>query len=315
MELLYAIRDLGVADPTTDTAAEETARAALLQEITSANRSLHPSPVRRARRPLRLIVPALAVAGAAAVAVVIATASGQSTPSAGSSANPVHLQETAYVIRRVRANLAAAAQNMVVEDIETGGNGNPGSDRIATSHFYTDPQTGVQYSSSTMAMPDGTVIYAQYWVGTPTSSGMSYQETELDPVQQLYSVTTSTGAADPTTSSESDAEAIRAELASGQATQHGTATIDGRQVIKLTFTGPQDTTGTLYVDPQTYEPVRSVASSPVEADNSSAGSDSTVENWLPASAANVGTAKMDGVPADYTQVSQAKLHAANPAAR
>ncbi len=318
MDLLYAVRDLGVTDPSLATTAEETARAALLQEIASAHGSLHPSLVRRtrrARRPLRLTVPALAVAAAGAVAVVIATASGSAPRSSGSSATPAHLQETAYVIRRVRANLGGAAQNTVVEDTETGGNGNPGSDRIATSYSYTDPQTGDTYTSSTMALPDGTVIYAQHWVGTPTNGGMSYRQTEVDPVQQLYSVTTSTGAADPTASSEADAEAIRAELASGQATQQGTATIDGRHVIKLAFTGPQDTTGTLYVDPQSYEPVRSVASSRVGSDNSSTDNDTTVENWLPASAANVAAVETDAVPAGYTQVSQAELHAADTAAR
>jgi hypothetical protein len=47
----------------------------------------------------------------------------------------------------------------------------------------------------------------------------------------------------------------------------------------------------------------------------SAGSDSTVDNWLLATTANIASAKDRRSPAGYTLVSQAQLHAANEAAR
>jgi hypothetical protein len=66
MDLLYAMRDLGVADPAADNTGEETVRAALAQEIDKATDARRHSRKRRARPRL--------LAGATAGVAVSATA-------------------------------------------------------------------------------------------------------------------------------------------------------------------------------------------------------------------------------------------------
>jgi hypothetical protein len=273
---------------------------------------------RSARRAAVATPPLLAAAG---VATVLATTAGSQRSSLGGKAPSIagggaQLRDTAYIIRRVRAGLADLGQNDVVETVETGGNGNPGTDVTATGWWYTDAQSGVAYSSSTMATPSGTDIYEQFVVGTPTGTGMRYQYTNLDPVQQLYAVSGSVGPKDPDADNiNADVRQIEKELDSGQATANGTATIDGQTTIRLIFPVAQGSTSTLYVNSQTYQPVQGLSASPADAQNPSAGTDTTTENWLAATAANIANAQLAQIPADYTQVSQTALEKANPAGR
>jgi hypothetical protein len=267
---------------------------------------------RSARRAAAAGTPLLAAAGVAAVLVTSGGSGGSSShgapaPTVGSG----HVYDTAYIVRRVRARLATV-QNDVAETVETGGNGNPGTDVTATSWGYTDPQSGVQYESSAMVSPTGTNIYDQFIVGTPIDSGAHWQSTNLDPVQHLYAVTSSVGSPGPTVAD--DIQQIKKELDSGQATRDGTAIVDGQPTIKLTMpTQEGGWTVTLYVNSQTYAPVQSFAEAPAQ--GPSAGAGTTTEKWLPATAANIVNAQLGQIPADYTQVSQPTLEKANPAGR
>jgi hypothetical protein len=257
------------------------------------------------------------------VATVLATSAGspRSSPRGGQTAQVVvgggQMRDIAYIVRRVRAHLAAAGQSDVVETVETGGNGNPGTDVTAPSWWYTDPQSGVEYSSSMMISPSGTHIYEQFVVGTPISNGIRYRYTNLDPLQHLYAVSSNVGPSNPATESDAaaDAQQIKQELDSGKATEDGTATINGQPTIKLTFPEAQGSTSTLYVDSQTYQPVQSLSVAPANAHDPSAGTDTTTENWLPATAANIANAQLAQIPGGYTQVSQTTLEKENPAAR
>ena len=56
------------------------------------------------------------------------------------------MHDTAYIIGRVRAHLADLGQSDVLETVETGGNGNPGSDVTVPSWSYTDPQSDDYWS-------------------------------------------------------------------------------------------------------------------------------------------------------------------------
>ncbi|HEX3832753.1 MAG TPA: sigma factor-like helix-turn-helix DNA-binding protein [Solirubrobacteraceae bacterium] len=47
----------------------------------------------------------------------------------------------------------------------------------------------------------------------------------------------------------------------------------------------------------------------------SAGTDTTTEKWLPATAGNIANSQLAQIPADYPQVSQTELEKANPAGR
>ena len=113
-----------------------------------------------------------------------------------------------------------------------------------------------------------------------------------------------------------DIQQIKKQLDSGRATVDGAATVDGQPTIKLTMP-PQEGgwTVTLYVKSQTYAPVQSFAEAPTNAQDPSAGTGTTTEKWLPATAANIANAQLEQIPADYTQVSQATVEKANPAGR
>jgi hypothetical protein len=285
-----------------------------------ADRARRTARRRSARRAAAAGTPLLAAAG---VATVLATTagSGSSTPSGGPAPTIAegggHLYDTGYIIRRVRANLAAG-ENDVVETVETGGNGNPGSNVTATSRWYTDPQSGVEYTSSAMVSPSGTNIYDQFVVGTPINNGVRYQYTNFDPVQHLYAVSGNVGPKDPAGSAgqqNSDAQQIKYELDSGQASRDGTATVDGQPTIKLKFREPKGSTSTLYVNSRTYQPVQSVGVDVTDPQDPSLGTDTTTERWLPATAANIAMAQLAQIPAGYTQVSQATLEKDNPGAR
>jgi hypothetical protein len=273
---------------------------------------------RSARRAVAAGPPLLAAAG---VATVLATSAGthSSSPRGGQTAHVAvggaQMRDTAYVIRRVRADLAAASQSVVVETVETGGNGNPGTAVTAPSWSYTDPQSGVYYSSTDMISPSGTHIYEQFVVATPINDGIRYQYTNLDPVQHLYAISSNVGPNDPPLDAAADAQQIKQELDSGKATEDGTATIGGQPTIKLTFPEAQGSTSTLYVDSKTYQPVQSLSVAPANPQDPSAGTDTTTENWLPATAANIANAQLAQIPAGYTQVSQTTLEKDNPASR
>jgi hypothetical protein len=79
MDLLYAMRDLGVADPAADSTGEETGRAALAQEIDAATSSRRPGRARRTR-PRLLAGASLAVAGSATAVALLVSATASPPP-------------------------------------------------------------------------------------------------------------------------------------------------------------------------------------------------------------------------------------------
>ena len=271
---------------------------------------------RSARRAAAAGTPLIAAAG---VVTVLATSGGSAGPSSPAAPTPTvtvgggQMRDTAYIVRRVSARLASV-QSDVVKTVETGGNGNPGSDVTVTSWAYTDPQSGVAYTSSDMASPSGTSIYVQFMVGTPAGNGARWVYTNLDPAQHLYAVSSDAGSAGPTLAD--DIQQIKKQLDSGRATVDGAATVDGQPTIKLTMpTQEGGWTSTLYVDPQSYAPVQSFGEAPVNPQDPSADSDTTTEDWLPATAENIANAQLGQIPANYTRVSQTELEKANPAGR
>ena len=86
-------------------------------------------------------------------------------------------------------------------------------------------------------------------------------------------------------------------LQSGQVIQAGATTIDGTQAIALSVAAPQSLQFTVYVDAQTYQPLRTVTVG-TEPGNSTA----YVADWVPATPANIASAKDDSIPAGYTEV-------------
>ena len=277
---------------------------------------------RTATRAATAGVPMLAAAGVATVlAVGGGSGHGGASVPAGSAAQASapqalsgHAEDTAYIVRRVSAKLDQAGQTEVVERVSAGGNGNPGSDSTNPVWSYTDPQTGDYYSSSQLISPSGTDVYEQYIVGTPDGNQMKYQSTNLNPVQQEYAVQTSVGPVD-SDSPAADAQQIKSELASGKATQDGTATIDGQSTIKLTLPNTAGYTDTLYVNSQTFEPVESTGEMVINPNDGADGTNTVTEKWLPATAANIANATLAQLPSRFTEVSQSQLEKDNPAGR
>ena len=80
MDHLYAMRDLGLADPATDSTGEETTRAALAQEIDKATITRRPARARRTRP--RLLAGATLAVAASATAVTLLVSAVASPPPA-----------------------------------------------------------------------------------------------------------------------------------------------------------------------------------------------------------------------------------------
>ena len=303
MDLLFALRDLGVADPAIDSTREQAGRAALAREIDQATVVLRPGGVRRSRRRMRVAVPALAVAVAVGAAVVVAAGglNGSSNHGAGGSPGSqigavAHGQDVAYIVRRVAGHLVAGTGEVM--QYPSTGAGNFSYD----SWGYTDPQTGAQYLSSVGTLANGTTFYSETQDATPSNGAMRYRDVFVDPIQQVYAVRdthTSTPAAPPV---PAPVQQLQQKLRSGEATREGIVTINGEATLEISFAtspDPQGATSTLYVNPQSYEPVRFVWT---------AGASTDAVNWLPATAANIANAEPTQIPTGYTQVSMAQFN-------
>ena len=217
-------------------------------------------------------------------------------------------------MRRVSAKLDQAGPTEIVETVTAGGNGNPGSYRTSSAWSYTDPQTGDFYTSTRLTSSSGTNLYEEYIVGTPDGNQMSYRSTNLDPVQQEYAVQTSVGPAN-IDNSAAEVQQIKSELASGQATQDGTATVDGQATIKLTLPKSGGYTNTLFVNSQTYAPVESTGEMVINPNDGADGTNTTTQEWLTATPGNTANAKLAQLPSGFTEVSQSQLRQDNPAGR
>jgi hypothetical protein len=80
MDLLYAMRDLGVADPAADSSGEQTVRAALVQAIDQT--TVAPRPLRARRTRPRLLAGATGLVAASAAAVTLLVSAAATPPAA-----------------------------------------------------------------------------------------------------------------------------------------------------------------------------------------------------------------------------------------
>ena len=302
MDLLAAVRDLGVADPATDSTREQAGRAALAREIDQATAAPHPGRQRRSLRRMRVAFSTLAAAAAAGAAVVVATgaiggSNGSSNLGGGSPGSHVgavaHGQDVAYVVGRVRAHLAAGADGVI--EYPSTDNGHFGFDTWG----YVDSQTGAHYVSSVGTLADGTVYYTETQDGTPSHGGLQFKNVYTDPIHRIYTVYEYHMSTVQPLTVPPAVQHLQDELKSGQATPEETVTLNRRSALKISISpsqGDQGATSTLYVDPQSYEPIRfTQVNSPIAV------------NWLPATPANIAKAEPQ-IPAGYTQVPLAQFN-------
>jgi hypothetical protein len=277
---------------------------------------------RTATRVVGAGIPVLAAAGAATV-LAIGSGSGSTGAggvSAGSSAlsaptGPVKAEDTAYIVNRVKAKIADDNQSGIVIQTQLYASGDVSSDGSVT--LGTQTGEGWDY-----AAPDGTFYQRNVGVsadGSPnptavTGIGVSgpvvngKQDVTLTVINAanhtysreltVYSVPPGTPAApSPAVDLQSSSAEVQQALQSGQVTQEDTTTVDGTPAIALSVAAPQSLQFTVYVDAQTYQPLRTVT---VGTDSSN--STAFVTDWIPATSDNIAKAEDDSIPAGYTKV-------------
>jgi hypothetical protein len=277
---------------------------------------------RTATRAAGAGVPLLAAAG---VATVLATGSGSASKAAGGlgaggsaapaavvTGGPLKAVDTAYIVKRVKANVAASSQDGTFWHSEQFEGGTVSSDgslvnvgtKEADTYDYKAPDgTGgfrdVSYNDDGSPNLTMTERFSRDSNGT-----MDDAQTIVNPSKQLYSQTRYPGvSADlgqgTSLTLSSTASQVAQALQSGQVTQTGTVTINGTQARALSIAVPGEGF-TLYVDAQTYQPLRTVLTLNGEADLE-------ITDWLPATADNIAQAENDSIPAGYTKVDKAHV--------
>jgi hypothetical protein len=291
---------------------------------------------RTATRAVGAGVPVLAVAG---VATVLAVSSGSGPTAAGGLSaggsngsalsvltGPVKAKETAYIVKRVKARITDDSQNGTVIHTYLYASGDVSSDG---SLVNLGPENGQGWD---YAAPDGTFYQRNVGVSadrslSPTGitgigvtgrvvngkqdvtltlinpTNRTYSQTQTD-----YSVPANAPATSPAVDLQSSPSEVQRALQSGQVTQEGTTTVNGTQAIALSVTlpGAEDLDYTLYVDAQTYQPLRTVTVG-TSADNSTA----YVADWIPATPDNIAEAEDNSIPAGYTKVAHLAREAAS----
>ena len=279
---------------------------------------------RTAKRAVGAGVPVLA---AASVATVVAISSGSgSTAASGPSAGPVKVQDTAYIIKRVKARVADDIQGgMVIHSYSyASGDDADGSllnlgQKNEDGYEYTAPGGSVFSRAVSYAMQNGSPVNGLDSIAindlSPEGNG-KYDDsrTLIDPGSQTYSQDQFSGLSNPDATPlpnlRSSAVEVQQALQSGQMTQTGTAVVNGTPAIALSVNVPsgsseimESASGThtvsadliLYVDAHTYQPLRTVLSF-------GGVPGLLVCDWVPATPGNIAQATDGSIPAGYTKV-------------
>jgi hypothetical protein len=263
---------------------------------------------RTTTRALGAGLPALAVVGALGALVAASGSSG--TAATGSlrvigpraPAPPLTAQDTAYVVRRVRARLAVAAsrRGVVLSTL------NKTSYPVHRTVTYLEPRTQIFYQNDTAYARQGRELFANVDADIPSGNYMHFraltvsysdhtwaQEESVasEPFQQHPRLTTRPLAP----GALSRPSAVEKALSSHLATRVGTTKLDGIPVLVLKGRAGQDHI-TLYVDAQTYQPLRETEHArgkfPLD----------TITDVLPATTANIAWARNPPkIPPGYTR--------------
>ena len=268
---------------------------------------------RTASRAVAVGAPVLAAAG---VAAVLATGSGAGSTSG--PGRPVQVEETAYIVKRVKANIAQADHGSTVIHAAGYAGGDVSSDgslvnlgwKLGDVYVYAAPD-GSEYQREVMYQRDGSPYLTMTDHYSPDGNGtVSDAQTVVNPRSDSYSQTRYSGLSDPragaaTPNLYSSPSKVRQALQSGQVTQTGTATINGKQAIALSIAVPSvpnvpRASLTLYVDAHTYQPLRTTTMY-------DGLRDKEVADWQPATANNIAQAKDDAIPYGYKKVDKARV--------
>jgi len=147
MDLLYAMRDLDVADPAADSTSEETVRAALAQEIDKATIARRPAPARR-NRPRLLASATIAVATSATAVTLLLGVAASPPPAFAVTTDPngatTITLNALSAIGALNAKLAATGVHVRVAPVVAGCNDpvqSVGSD-VPPATLQAQPEAG-----------------------------------------------------------------------------------------------------------------------------------------------------------------------------
>lgn len=271
----------------------------------------------RASRRARMGMAAPFLTAAVIVAVVIVSSHG-STGHTGAFPT-IRARDMAYIIDRVRANLArlgVAGEGRVLERSTTRGAGSAGDPMVKNVDWaYIDPRTKVAYQRSVDISANGTVLSINKLVTTPVRNALHTRVTFLDPSRHAYQIVPNAPPSGTVTAATSDTELgirstahqIDLALRSNRVAQRGTATVDGQAAIQLSVPPPDQlvkaglpaqTTITLYVNARSYQPVEEVEVAPRQ-DGSAGGT--SISRWLPTTPGTIALAKVR-IPAGYRRM-------------
>ena len=276
----------------------------------------------RTRRP---IVAGLAATGLAAAGVAVMATSGSGTgssPGRPSASGLVNGHNAAYVLKHVRARLAADDQSSYVEygfDYTSGKVNRDGSlsdlgARNGWGWDYTAPDGTIyehNFGDNAAGSPSGVVGHGV--TGPVVNGWQKITLTLINNNTHTYSVHDDSHGVVANTPPEggpaaglgSTAPEVEQQLQNGELTEKGTTAVNGTQAIALqthmtpTVYDGSDYNLTLYVNAQSYQPLRLVTTT------NDGNPDVSVANYEPATAANIAKAKDFSVPAGYTKVANA----------
>lgn len=275
----------------------------------------------RKRAATRTVAAGVPVFAAAGVATVLATSPGVRSTTAGDASpggsalsapiSPAKTENTAYIIKRVKAKLAADSHRNTVVHTQLYASGKVTSNGSLLVHgpkkaegWVYLPPDGAFYQRNVGINADGspTGIIGTVALG-PVAKGKSQATfTVVDTTNHTYSQMQADYSVDPnaptTVGLQSSPAEVQRELQSGQVTQEGTTTVNGTKAIALSIaaqSGPVDYI--LYVDAQTYQPLRT-ATVGTSAQNSTA----YIADWIAATPATIAKSKGAPIPAGYTKV-------------
>jgi hypothetical protein len=279
---------------------------------------------RTATRAVTVGVPVLAAAGMATVLAISSGAGSASTRGLSGSAaltspvsgGPVSVEETAYIVGRVKANIAKASEDGTVIHAfgYAGGSVSPDGSlvdlgwKLGDVYDYTAPDE-TEYQREVMYQSDGSLYLTMTDHYSPNGNGtVNDGQTVVNPRHDTYSQTRYSGLSDPhggaaTPNLYSSPTEVQQALRSGHVTRTGTVTINGTRAIALSITVPSVPNVprarlTLYINARTYRPLRTVTVY-------DGLRDLEVADWVPATADNIAKAKDDSIPAGYTKADKA----------
>jgi hypothetical protein len=263
---------------------------------------------RTATRAVGAGVPVLAAAGVATVLGI--SSGGSANPAPALPGGAVKTENTAYILKRVKAKVADDIQNGTVFQSYSYFDSHVSSDGSLVSSGPMSGQSweytardGAWYRRNTQNNRHGspTGVIGIDVLGPVVNGRRSETQTIIDGANHTYSRMRTEGYASGSSSGlglQSSPSEVQRALRSGHVTQKGRMTVHGTPAIALSL---PDRRGQyiLYVDARTGQPLRTVTT--VDGNPSSP----YVTDWMPATPDNIAKAEDDSIPAGYTKVDNA----------